>query len=82
MAVPVSSKRDERKGGAAEPSEAARHLDAEALAVDLKRVVRGEVRFDSGTRAMYATDGSNYRQPPIGVVVPMDVADVEAALAV
>jgi FAD/FMN-containing dehydrogenase/Fe-S oxidoreductase len=40
------------------------------------------VRFDPGSRALYATDGSNYRQPPIGVVIPRDAGDVERALAV
>jgi FAD/FMN-containing dehydrogenase/Fe-S oxidoreductase len=44
--------------------------------------VRGEVRFDRGSRAMYATDGSNYRQIPIGLVVPRDAEDVKAAVAV
>src|SRR5580700_10130915 len=38
-------------------------------------------RFDLGHRALYATDASNYRQLPIGVVFPRDAADVEAALA-
>src|SRR6202011_2173440 len=41
---------------------------------------RGEVRFDTGSRALYAADASNYRQLPIGVVIPRDAADVEAAL--
>src|SRR5512142_2251689 len=54
----------------------------ERLAEDLERVVRGEVRFDAGSRALYATDGSNYRQPPIGVVIPRDADDVERAMAV
>jgi hypothetical protein len=45
-------------------------LDAEALADLLRRNLRGEVRFDAGSRALYATDGSNYRQVPIGVVIP------------
>ena len=54
----------------------------EALARDLRRAVRGEVRFDAGSRAMYATDASNYRQVPIGVVVPEDRDDVLAALDV
>ena len=36
------------------------------------RACRGEVRFDAGSRALYATDASNYRQVPIGVVVPRD----------
>ena len=49
---------------------------------ELKREVRGEARFDSGSRAMYATDGSNYRQIPIGLVVPRDADDVVAAVAV
>src|ERR1035438_8080724 len=44
--------------------------------------VRGEVRFDRGSRAMYATDGSNYRQIPIWLVVPRDAEDVKAAVAV
>ena len=33
---------------------------------------KGEVRFDDGSRALYATDASNYRQVPIGVVIPQD----------
>jgi FAD/FMN-containing dehydrogenase/Fe-S oxidoreductase len=47
---------------------------------ELQRVVRGEVRFDRGSRALYATDGSNYRQIPIGLVVPRDEHDVVAAV--
>src|SRR3981081_1551066 len=39
-----------------------------ALAAELAGAVRGEVRFDAGSRALYATDSSNYRQVPIGVV--------------
>ena len=41
-----------------------------ALAEALRERVDGEVRFDAGSRAVYATDASNYRHPPIGVVVP------------
>ena len=48
----------------------------------LQARVRGEVRFDEGSRALYATDASNYRQVPIGVVVPRDEDDVVRALAV
>ncbi len=55
---------------------------APALEAALRRAVRGEVRFTDGDRAMYAYDGSIYRQIPIGVVVPHDDSDVEAALAV
>ena len=46
----------------------------------LKENLRGEVRFDLGSRALYAADSSNYRQLPIGVVFPRDAEDVEAAL--
>ena len=38
------------------------------------------MRFDRGSRALYATDGSNYRQIPIGLVVPRDDADVIATV--
>ena len=51
-------------------------IDAEALAAELRTQVRGEVRFDAGSRALYATDSSNYRQVPIGVVIPKDIEDV------
>lgn len=54
---------------------------AKALEDRLRSTVRGEVRFDAGTRALYATDASNYRQFPIGLVLPADVADVESALS-
>ncbi|MGH7357626.1 MAG: FAD-binding and (Fe-S)-binding domain-containing protein, partial [Candidatus Rokuibacteriota bacterium] len=57
------------------------HDAAVQLARDLRRTIRGEVRFDDGSRALYATDASNYRQLPIGVVVPRDVDDAVAALA-
>jgi len=56
-------------------------LLAAELENELKRVVRGEVRFDRGSRALYATDGSNYRQIPIRLVIPRDAEDVVAAVA-
>ena len=43
--------------------------------------MRGEVRFDDGSRALYATDGPNYRQVPIGVVIPRDSDDIIATVA-
>ena len=54
-------------------------VNSEELAVALRRSVSGEVRFDDGSRALYATDGSNYRQVPIGVVLPRNADDVIAA---
>ncbi len=56
-------------------------VDALGLAAALKREIHGEVRFDAGSRALYATDGSNYRQVPIGVVLPRNVNDVIATVA-
>ena len=55
------------------------HRELESL---LKKSCAGRaVRFDLGSRALYAADSSNYRQLPIGVIFPRDAADVEAALA-
>jgi hypothetical protein len=58
----------------------------EATRLELERAlvaeVRGEVSFDSGARAAYATDSSNYRQVPLGVVLPMDHDDVVKALEI
>src|SRR5450631_2628868 len=65
----------------APPTAQSEQLDASALEGALRRHLRGEVRFDSGSRALYATDGSNYRQVPIGVVVPRDKEDVLATVA-
>ena len=54
---------------------------AQVLEARLRAVVRGEVRFDVASRALYATDASNYRQVPIGLVIPLDEQDVEATIA-
>src|SRR5918912_2258235 len=58
------------------------NLNALALQSDLRERVRGEVRFDAGTRAIYAHDSSNYRQVPFGVVIPEDEDDVVEAVKV
>src|ERR1700722_10954724 len=55
--------------------------DAKNLERALKKKISGEVRFDSGSRALYATDASNYRQIPIGVVVPKTIDDVVQTVA-
>src|SRR5580658_3657902 len=68
------------------PSSHARPVDSFVQAAELERelrhAIRGEVRFDRGSRALYAADGSNYRQIPIGLVIPRDAEDVTAAVAV
>ncbi len=48
-------------------------MDVHALEAALRQRVDGEVRFDAGSRGAYSTDASNYRQVPIGVVVPRTV---------
>ena len=53
-------------------------IDVRGLELELRREVEGEVRFDAGSRALYATDASNFRQPPIGVVIPRTIDDVVA----
>ena len=57
-------------------------MDTVTLSEALGRRVKGEVRFDAGSRALYATDASNYRQVPIGVVIPRDVDDIIATVEV
>ena len=82
MATPIYMQELDRSHSSSSTSKRPPEVDADRLAADLGRAIRGEVRFDQGSRAMYATDGSNYRQPPIGVVIPRDAEDVERALAV
>lgn len=68
---------DGQHGGSTGPAP-----DPRALRDELERRVDGEVRFDAGSRGAYATDGSNYRQVPIGVVVPRTVDAGAEAVAV
>jgi FAD/FMN-containing dehydrogenase/Fe-S oxidoreductase len=62
------------RGGMAGTTE----VDRRALARDLRDALEGEVRFDTAARALYATDASNFRQVPIGVVIPRTTGDVVA----
>ncbi len=62
--------------------EARESLDTARLAAELELKVKGEVRFDAAIRALYATDASNYRQVPIGVVFPHNADDVIRAIEV
>jgi FAD/FMN-containing dehydrogenase/Fe-S oxidoreductase len=56
-------------------------VDARGLEEALRKGIEGEVRFDNGSRALYATDASNYRQVPIGVVIPRTIDDVVRTVA-
>jgi len=50
------------------------------LVDDLASLVDGDVRFDSYSRQLYATDASAYEVTPIGVVFPESTADVAAVV--
>lgn len=60
----------------------AKGVDAVYLENALKAAVEGEVRFDRGSKALYATDASNYRQAPIGVVLPKSEQDIINTVAI
>ncbi|HEX6528959.1 MAG TPA: FAD-binding oxidoreductase, partial [Burkholderiales bacterium] len=55
-------------------------VELQRLEHALLHSLQGEVRFDKGMRAAYAADASNYRQVPIGVVLPRSVEDIVAAM--
>ncbi|HEX9106773.1 MAG TPA: FAD-binding oxidoreductase, partial [Longimicrobiales bacterium] len=69
-------------GSAQTAMQARAAVDTPGLEAELRRALQGEVRFSDGDRALYATDGSNYRQVPIGVVLPADEQDVLRTLAI
>ena len=48
----------------------------------LRDRVDGEVRFDAGSRGAYSTDAANFRQVPIGVVLPRSPEAAAEAVAV
>ena len=47
---------------------------------ELRKVIRGDVRFDAASKLLYSTDASMYQMEPVGVVIPRDADDVQAAL--
>ncbi|WP_449433307.1 FAD-binding oxidoreductase [Pseudomonas putida] len=55
-----------------------RVLDVLKSKLDLNTTA--EIRFDAASKAMYASEASNYRQPPIGVVVPKTLDDLVNAV--
>jgi len=54
----------------------------EELRQELRKKVRGKVFCDDVTLGIYSTDASIYQIKPVGVVVPLDEADVCAAVRV
>lgn len=57
-------------------------VNVKAIEKELRSKIEGEVRFDTGTKALYATDASNYRQVPIGVVLPKSEEDIINTVAI
>ncbi|HEX6460780.1 MAG TPA: FAD-linked oxidase C-terminal domain-containing protein, partial [Thermoleophilaceae bacterium] len=53
-------------------------VNINSLKQALEATVEGEVRFDTASKALYATDASNFRQVPLGVVIPKTLEDVVA----
>ncbi|HEV8143779.1 MAG TPA: FAD-linked oxidase C-terminal domain-containing protein [Methylomirabilota bacterium] len=46
---------------------------------ELRKIIRGDVRFDAASKLLYSTDASMYQMEPVGVVIPRDIEDVQAA---
>ncbi|MCP8313082.1 MAG: FAD-binding oxidoreductase, partial [archaeon] len=46
------------------------------IASDLKKIVKGEVRFDDVSRALYSTAACIFKIMPMGIVIPKDEEDV------
>lgn len=53
---------------------------ARSLGEELRRNLSCPVHFEAQALALYTTDASNYRQVPIGVVLPRTIADVVEAV--
>lgn len=43
---------------------------------EMEQKIEGEVRLADGDRALYSTDSSNYRQIPLGVILPKSKNDI------
>src|SRR5207253_3821694 len=57
-------------------------FDLAGLEKALKSSVRGEVRFDRLSRALYSTDASVYQIVPLGVVIPKSEEDIIAVVKI
>jgi hypothetical protein len=57
-------------------------MGVRGLEAALRERVDGQVRLDTGSRAAYATDASNFRQTPVGLVVPRTPEAAAEAVAV
>jgi FAD/FMN-containing dehydrogenase/Fe-S oxidoreductase len=80
--VPLVTIEDLKKSINTRPSDwRSPDINVAGLEHDLRKNIEGEVRFDAGTKAMYAVDAGNYRQVPVGVVIPRSKEDVVQIIA-
>src|SRR5215831_6336762 len=80
--VPLVTVDDLKRSIANRPSDwRSPHIDVAGLEQHLRSSITGEVRFDAGSKAMYAVDAGNYRQVPIGVVIPRSTEHVINTIA-
>lgn len=80
-ARPIAATTNDTPGDTRFETKESRGVNVKALEVELRAHISGEVRFDDGSRALYATDASNYRQVPIGVVIPRNEQDICTTIA-
>src|SRR5260370_25747079 len=78
-----SRQRAARAGGAqrADMAGSAQRADRRDLAVALRKVISGEVRFDAYSRRLFSRDASMYAIEPLGVVFPRHADDVAAVIS-
>lgn len=69
------------KNGTATRQAAVSQIDPEFLRA-LTEAVDGDVDTSAGSRARFSTDAGLYRIPPLAIVFPKSIEDVEATLAV
>ncbi|XVH31569.1 FAD-binding and (Fe-S)-binding domain-containing protein [Haloferacaceae archaeon DSL9] len=81
MSTPASDSLDDPADYGANYDYQSDDVDRPALVSDLERLVDGDVRCDSYTRQLYATDASAYEATPIGVVMPTSTDDVAAVMS-
>jgi FAD/FMN-containing dehydrogenase len=58
------------------------HQNWRALEVEPRQILGSAVHFDTAHRPVYASDASNYRQVPIGVVTPRSMEDFIRGVAI
>lgn len=70
------------RAGRVSEAYSAHSAETGALERELSDAIEGDACFDAGSLAVYSTDASNYRQVPIGVVVPKTIYDVVRTLEI